>query len=182
MPPIGQCTGCRRWLPLSTSRFSPLPHSGCYRPPLTHYLIGYYRCGWVASGGVWFWRLVLERNCRLDGLDPVITRDVSTAIQLVLVFAGAATAPSSRATLSLLSSLCSHFKIIIFNFLIFFLSLTGTTRFLLSHRISRSCCVLLAARVAVGLEHSLPDDGAATVSGPTKDMLTGMSGGAIATE
>ena len=120
MPPIGQCTGCRRWLPLSTSRFSPLPHSGCYRPPLTHYLIGYYRCGWVASGGVWFWRLVLERNCRLDGLDPVITRDVSTAIQLVLVFAGAATAPSSRATLSLLSSLCSHFKIIIFNFLIFF--------------------------------------------------------------
>lgn len=120
MPPIGQCTGCRRWLPLSTSRFSPLPHSGCYRPPLTHYLIGYYRCGWVASGGFWFWRLVLKRNCRLDGLDPVITRDVSTAIQLVLVFAGAATAPSSRATLSLLSSLCSHFKIIIFLFSFFF--------------------------------------------------------------
>ena len=123
---------------------------------------------------------MLERNCRLDGLDPVITRDVSTAIQLVLVFAGAATAPSLRATLSLLSSLCSHFRIINLKKKKLLL-LTGTTRFLLSHRISRSC-VLLTARVAVGLGHSLPDEGAASVSGPTKDMLTGMSGVAIATE
>ena len=54
---------------------------------------------------------------------PVITRWLSNyamSPQLVLVFAGAATAPSSRATLSLLSSLCSHFIFFSFFFFLFF--------------------------------------------------------------